>query len=212
MSILLCHCGAKLKVRPSMAGVRIRCSKCGSELNVPSLSILQAYADRGKPVPPSTPDCAISPTPRQHDGVPKALFLHYCGEVGSQGRVSATALENFVGVVLQLVDEFANRVAQSTQFEFMVSCALMPQNARLIVIETAPANVENEAVGRLKAAMERTPAPRDRRRPSRLRDLNRPSGNLQILPRRDVHKTGPWAALLRHRSCQSICCATLRGV
>jgi len=160
MAVLLCHCGKKSEVRPTMAGTTIRCSQCGVELTVPPLSILREYGDRGEPIPPSSEMVSVGSSARRHSrNIPKSLFLHCCGTIGSDGNISAMAFENFVGVIVNLVDRFVREFAQSARFEFMVSCALMPQEKKIILIETAPGGAERDSVRQLRAAFEKTSAP-----------------------------------------------------
>ncbi len=150
-----CSCGTKTTVRASSAGVEFVCHSCGEKLMVPALSALRAHADRDEAAP------AIQRVTASDDQlrIPEKFFSHFIGDVSSCGRVSPSAMENYVGVIVRQVDSFLESVDRSTGFQLLVSCALLPQHKKVVQVETAPAAAGRHWAQALQSLVENTTAP-----------------------------------------------------
>ena len=146
-----CHCGESTPVRPSLAGQTIQCGHCGDRLAIPPLSTLRRCAERGEPAPASdVDDQSHVPSPTASRGIPESAFVHFHGMVGSKGRVSVSAMENYASLISRTLDEVVE--STSAQIELMVSCALTPDHPASIWIETIPFNETRAYVRRVMAA------------------------------------------------------------
>lgn len=157
-----CECGKSTEVRKSMAGIAIQCPHCGERLEIPSLRVLQDYAKRDLPAP-----CADLDETQTDDRVgaddeteiPESLFVHFCGKVGSKGRVSSSAYENYGDLVSQTVDRFAALIPASSPYELMLSCAILPNDKKLVLVETSPNSLDPDLCERLRRAAEQIQTP-----------------------------------------------------
>ncbi|QEG00486.1 lipoprotein NlpI [Stieleria maiorica] len=116
----------------------MQCQGCGGRFNVPSLGEMRRRQQRhetidGQPIGP-----AEAPGDAQLSEIPSSFYVHFCGDVGSTGRISTTAIENYSGVVAHAVDTLIAQADSDDGFELMVSLALLPGATRLMQIETAP--------------------------------------------------------------------------
>lgn len=131
-----CLCGRHFAVKASSAGTSIRCDGCSNELLVPALSVLRSHEERGEPAP-AVQTVQDLPSPAEEQ-LPDRFVSHFFGDVSSQGSVSPSAMENHVGVVLEKVGEFFEQYEAPSGFEIIVSCALLPNDHRVIEVETNP--------------------------------------------------------------------------
>ena len=90
---------------------------------------------------------------------PTVLVAHYSGEVSSSGRLSPIALENFVVVLIHKIEKILDEVASSCCFEVVISCALLPDDKRIVQVETGPGDLARKWARRLKQAVNDTSAP-----------------------------------------------------
>ncbi|MEL6109323.1 MAG: tetratricopeptide repeat protein, partial [Planctomycetota bacterium] len=155
MFAVLCACGATTSVRSTRAGLTVECSACGDRIRVPALRTLREYADRGEPAPSSSP---VSGTV-QSNSIPESFATHYWGEVGTTGRVSASAMNNFLGEVQAKVAEFVRRIGDSSRFELLVSCALIPDRKPVVILESSPQAVETDSISQLRSEIAALPIP-----------------------------------------------------
>lgn len=155
MFSLECSCGGISPVRAANAGASIHCSVCGALLSVPSLSVLRSHSDRGEPVPASKQNSDAAQL-----NLPDKLFHHCCGYVDSRGRISVSAVNNFVGVVANTIEEFVRETETSNGFEFLVSYALLPNGKRLVSIDVAPPVIKSHAIDQVRLKLEDAAAPK----------------------------------------------------
>ncbi|MCA9138236.1 MAG: hypothetical protein KDB00_15800, partial [Planctomycetales bacterium] len=106
----------------------------------------------GQPIVGQQVDVATNASSDAPSEIPSSFYAHFSGEVGSTGRASSTAMENYSGVVVSAIDDVlaaARLEAQDHGFEMMVSLAVLPNATRLIQIETVPStNVDRESDAR----------------------------------------------------------------
>ncbi|MEO1529185.1 MAG: tetratricopeptide repeat protein [Planctomycetota bacterium] len=155
MFAVLCECGSTTPVRSTRAGLTIQCSACGDRIRVPALRTLREYAERGEPAPSADLPADAAPG----NSIPESFATHYCGEVGLYGRVSASAMNNYLGEVQAKVATFADQLNQTSRLELLVSCSLIPDRPPLLLLETSPASVEVDAVSQLEAEIQALPSP-----------------------------------------------------
>lgn len=135
-----CECGKEVGVKAAQAGSLVDCPACGAVLNVPSLRGLHSFASRNVAAPAaSVPSLQASASSKATaEGLPESFFVHCCGEVSSVGRVSATAMANYVGIVLSRVDSMLESAEVQDGYELLVSCALLPAGKQWIDISVNP--------------------------------------------------------------------------
>ncbi|WP_372895061.1 tetratricopeptide repeat protein [Stieleria sp.] len=152
MFTVSCHCGQRVQVRPSKAGATIECESCGKCFNVPSLGEMKRCQQRDEPIQGQPIDPVETAADNQLSEIPTSFYVHFCGEVGSTGRVSTTAIENYSGIVVEAIDAVLNE-SQSDEsqsddgFELMVSLAVLPGATRLMQIETAATDSDKDDDG-----------------------------------------------------------------
>ncbi len=154
-----CKCGKATKVRPSLAGETIQCGHCGDRLGVPSLSTLRACSERGEAAPSRQLDTEPERPRSNASRIPDNAFVHVHGVVGSKGRVSASAMENYVALVTRAIEQFAEAVPQTRALECMIGCVLTPRHRTWVCIETVPSQAERETLDQLAHKIESIPAP-----------------------------------------------------
>ncbi len=160
MFLVSCRCGETFTVRASSAGVASECRKCGRKLEVPSLSTLQSYTDKGVPAPClGSSDASPGTTNTVPETKLQKFFIQYCGEVSPTGRVSTCAMNNYLGVLQQRVDAFLESFKFPQGFELLVSCALLPQSKKIVQVETAPAAAAQAWAKDLETLIRETVAP-----------------------------------------------------
>ncbi|MEM8669005.1 MAG: tetratricopeptide repeat protein [Planctomycetota bacterium] len=161
-----CQCGQSTQVRPSLAGEIIQCGFCGERLAIPPLSTLRRFKELGEPAPASDLENDVAPKPDpEGPGLPESAFIHFHGTVGSKGRVSVSAIENYVGLMTNAIEEFVESLDPPAPIEIMISCALTPGNPASIWIETVPSGTLTNKISALLRSVQSLPVPAVRRGP-----------------------------------------------
>lgn len=154
-----CVCGNETAVKPSSAGAVIRCRRCQRQLTVPPLSQLRSSAQRDEATPAIGQQLASVFRADDDSVAASPSVAHFSGDVGATGSVSRWAMENFVAVILSKIDGLMSQRDPSQQIQYLISCALLPNQEKWVQVKTLSEDGESDLVNQLEQLVHDTASP-----------------------------------------------------